>query len=107
MTTDPSVTTDFRMPTASKWRAPRAVADGGGGTIIAVAEVAGPPERVFRALTTNEVAGGDTPTPTVRRGGPQTSAFAGNGASPFGLQMAARTAEVVSSRMSMRRGRSS
>jgi uncharacterized protein YndB with AHSA1/START domain len=55
MTTDPSVTTDFTMPTASKWRAPRAVADGGGGTIIAVAEVAGPPERVFRALTTNEV----------------------------------------------------
>jgi uncharacterized protein YndB with AHSA1/START domain len=75
MTTDPSVTTDFRMPTASKWRAPRAVADGGGGTIIAVAEVAGPPERVFRALTTNEVAGGDTPTPTVRRGGPQTAAL--------------------------------
>ncbi len=48
-------TTDFRMPTASKWRAPRAVADGGGGTIIAAAEVAAPPERVFRALTTNEV----------------------------------------------------
>ncbi len=48
-------TTDFRMPTASKWRAPRAVADGGGGTIIAVAEITGPPERVFRALTTDEV----------------------------------------------------
>ena len=47
--------TDFRLPTASKWSAPRAVADGGGGTIIATAEVAAPPERVFRALTTNEV----------------------------------------------------
>ena len=46
MTTDSSVTTDFRMPTASKWRSARAVADGGGGTIIAAAEVAGPPERV-------------------------------------------------------------
>lgn len=47
--------TDFRLPTASKWRAPRAVADGGGGTMIATAEVEAPPERVFRALTTNEV----------------------------------------------------
>lgn len=46
---------DFRMPTASNWRAPRAVADGGGGTIIATAEVEAPPERVFRALTTDEV----------------------------------------------------
>ncbi len=47
--------TDFRLPTASKWSAPRAVADGAGGMIIATAEVAAPPERVFRALTTNEV----------------------------------------------------
>jgi uncharacterized protein YndB with AHSA1/START domain len=31
------------------------VADGGAGTIIAVAEVGAPPERVFRALTTAEV----------------------------------------------------
>jgi len=46
---------DFRMPNASKWRAPCAVADGGGGTIIATAEVAVPPERVFRALTTYKV----------------------------------------------------
>jgi uncharacterized protein YndB with AHSA1/START domain len=43
------------MPTASTWSAPRAVADGGGGTIIATAEVAVAPERVFRALTTDEV----------------------------------------------------
>ena len=49
------MTADFRLPTASKWQAPRAVADGGGGTIIATAEVGGSPERVFRALTTNEV----------------------------------------------------
>jgi uncharacterized protein YndB with AHSA1/START domain len=46
--------TDFRLPTASKWSAPRAVADGLGGTIIATAEVGGPPERVFSALTEPE-----------------------------------------------------
>ncbi|MGH7626719.1 MAG: SRPBCC family protein [Gemmatimonadaceae bacterium] len=45
---------DFRAPTASK-RIPRAVADAGAGIIIAVAEVGGPPERAFDALTTNEV----------------------------------------------------
>jgi uncharacterized protein YndB with AHSA1/START domain len=55
MTTDSKTKTDYRMPTASKWRAPRAVADGGGGVIIATAEFAVPPERVFRALTTDEV----------------------------------------------------
>lgn len=46
---------DFRLPTGSKWQTPRAVADGGGGTIIATAEVAATPERVFRAFTTDEV----------------------------------------------------
>ena len=55
MTNESKAKTDFRLPTASKWSAPRAVADGGGGTIIATAEVPAPPERVFRALTTNEV----------------------------------------------------
>lgn len=45
---------DFRAPITSK-RLPRAVADGGGGIIIAIAEVARSPERVFRALTTSEV----------------------------------------------------
>lgn len=45
---------DFRAPTPGR-RAPRAVADAGGGTIIAVADVAGPPADVFRALTTAEV----------------------------------------------------
>jgi uncharacterized protein YndB with AHSA1/START domain len=55
MTAESKTKADFRMPTASKWSAPRAVADGGGGTIIATAEVAAPPERVFRALTTDEV----------------------------------------------------
>ncbi len=55
MTTELKTKTDFRLPTASKWSAPRAVVDGGGGTIIATSEVAAPPERVFRALTTDEV----------------------------------------------------
>jgi predicted dithiol-disulfide oxidoreductase (DUF899 family)/uncharacterized protein YndB with AHSA1/START domain len=55
VTTESKTKTDFRLPTVSKWRAPRAVADGRGGTIIATAEVAAPPERVFRALTTDEV----------------------------------------------------
>jgi uncharacterized protein YndB with AHSA1/START domain len=45
---------DFRVPTVSR-RLPRAVADGKGGIIIAVADVAGSPERVFRALTTDEI----------------------------------------------------
>jgi uncharacterized protein YndB with AHSA1/START domain len=52
--TENKTTKDFRTPTASKWR-PRAVADGGAGTIIATAEVAATPERVFQALTTDEV----------------------------------------------------
>ena len=43
------------MPTASKWRAPRAVVDGATGTIIATSEIDAPPERVFSALTTSEV----------------------------------------------------
>jgi uncharacterized protein YndB with AHSA1/START domain len=55
VTTGSKTATDFRIPTPTKWRAPRAVADGKDGTIIATAEVAAPPERVFRALTTNEV----------------------------------------------------
>ena len=49
-----STTTDFRVPTVSKWSAPRAVADGAGGTIIATAEVGAPLEHVFRALTEPE-----------------------------------------------------
>ena len=51
MTTGSQAKPDFRLPTASKWSAPRAAVDAGGGTIIATAEVAAPPERVFRALT--------------------------------------------------------
>ena len=54
MTTDSETNPDFRAPSAAK-RLPRAVADGKGGMIIAVANVAGSPERVFRALTTDEV----------------------------------------------------
>ena len=54
MTTDSKTKPDFRAPTESK-RIPKAVADGIGGMILAVAEMAGIPEQVFRALTTNEV----------------------------------------------------
>lgn len=55
MNTNLETKTDFRLPTDANWGAPRAVADGGGGTIIGTAEVAATPERVFRALTTDEV----------------------------------------------------
>ena len=54
MTQQPRSNPDYRLPTAAKWAVPRAVA-GGGGTIIAVAEIAASPERVFQALTTDEV----------------------------------------------------
>lgn len=46
---------DFRLPSASKWRAPRAVVDAGGGTLIATAEVDATPERLFALFTTNDV----------------------------------------------------
>ena len=46
---------DFRQPTAEKWAPPRAVADGVGGMILATAEIAAPPDALFRAFTTNEV----------------------------------------------------
>lgn len=46
--------TDFRAPTAEK-RAPKAVVDAGAGIILAVAEVAGTPEQIFHALTTEEI----------------------------------------------------
>jgi uncharacterized protein YndB with AHSA1/START domain len=46
--------TDFRAPTVAK-RLPRAVADAGAGVIIAVADIDGPPEAVFHALTSDEV----------------------------------------------------
>jgi uncharacterized protein YndB with AHSA1/START domain len=52
--TDSEMERDFRAPTESK-RIPKAVADGIGGMILAIAEVAGTPEQIFRALTTNEV----------------------------------------------------
>ncbi len=51
---DSKVKPDFRAATESK-RIPKAAVDGVGGMILAFAEVAGTPERVFRALTTNEV----------------------------------------------------
>lgn len=46
---------DFRKPAATNWRAPRAVADGGAGVIIATAQVDASPRRVFRAFTTDDV----------------------------------------------------
>src|SRR5262252_7459322 len=55
MTTEAKSKPDFRLPTASKWCAPRAVVDAGAGLIIATAVLAAPPDRVFRALTTDDV----------------------------------------------------
>lgn len=56
MTTESTITAkDFRLPTASKWGAPRAVVDAGAGLIVATAEIPAPPERIFQALTTDEV----------------------------------------------------
>jgi uncharacterized protein YndB with AHSA1/START domain len=43
------------MSTTPLKRGARAVADTGTGTILAAVEIAAPPERVFRALTTDEV----------------------------------------------------
>lgn len=54
MTTDSKMKPYLRAPTESK-RTPKGAADGIGGMILAVAEVAGISEQVFRALTTNEV----------------------------------------------------
>jgi uncharacterized protein YndB with AHSA1/START domain len=45
---------DFRAPSQTR-RGPKAVADGLGGMILALAELSGTPEQAFRALTTNEV----------------------------------------------------
>jgi hypothetical protein len=44
---------DFRKASTAKI-SPRAVADAAGGTIIAIADIDAPPDRVYRALTTNE-----------------------------------------------------
>jgi hypothetical protein len=54
MEAEQGVETDLRFPSGAKM-APRAVADGGGGTIIAVADISATPERVFDALSTDEV----------------------------------------------------
>jgi uncharacterized protein YndB with AHSA1/START domain len=46
---------DFRQPTEAK-KLPRAVADAAAGLILSVADIdARPPQRVFDALTTDEV----------------------------------------------------
>ena len=45
---------EFRMAAAAKKR-PKAVADGAAGVLLASAEVAAPPERVFAALMSGEV----------------------------------------------------
>ena len=46
--------TDFRAASQIK-KMPKAVADGVGGIILAIGEVAASPEQVFHALTTSEV----------------------------------------------------
>jgi uncharacterized protein YndB with AHSA1/START domain len=54
MKTESKTHADFRSATESK-KAPKAVADGVAGMLLAFAEVSGTPDQVFRALTTNEV----------------------------------------------------
>lgn len=54
ITTDLKMKPDFRAQSEAK-RIPKAVADGIGGIILAIADVAGTPEQVFNALTTNEI----------------------------------------------------
>jgi hypothetical protein len=57
---------DFRAPSAAK-RMPRAVADAGAGIITAIADIDGPPEAVFRALTSYHR--GPLPLVDARRNG--------------------------------------
>jgi uncharacterized protein YndB with AHSA1/START domain len=54
MTTESKTKEDFRSATESK-KAPKAVADGVAGMILAFAEVSGTPDQAFRALTTDEI----------------------------------------------------
>lgn len=54
MTTESKTKSDFRAPTGTK-KAPKAAVDGVAGMLLALAEVPGTPDQVFRALTTNEV----------------------------------------------------
>ena len=97
MAQEPSSKPDYRLPTAAKWAAPRAVADGSGGTIIAVAEIPAYPERVYQALTTDEVERwwGHLIT-TARLIGKQTCVSAGSGAPSSGSRMAAQMAVAAS-----------
>lgn len=46
---------DFRNASDARWNLPRAVADGVGGMIIATVELPAEPDRVFRALVTDEM----------------------------------------------------
>ena len=99
---------DFRMPTASKWRAPRAVADGGEAQSLRPRRSAHHPS-VSSAPSprTRSSAGGDTLSSTARRSGPRTSVSAANGASPCALPAVTSTTGAVSSSRSMRRTSSS
>jgi uncharacterized protein YndB with AHSA1/START domain len=54
MATESNTQSDFRSAAESK-KAPKAVADGVGGMLLAFAEVSGTPDQVFRALMTDEV----------------------------------------------------
>jgi len=54
MATESKTQADFRSATESK-RGPKAVADGVAGMLLALAEVSGTPDQVFRALMTNEI----------------------------------------------------
>ncbi len=103
MTAESTTKTDFRLPTASKWAAPRAVADGVAAQSLRPRRLAHHPS-VSSAPSplTRSSAGGDTLSSTARRSGPRTSVCAANGASPFDLPRWHSTAGAVSSSKSMR-----
>ena len=53
-TAEPAKEADFRAPTIARM-SPRAVADTANGIIVAIADIASSPERIFNALTTSEI----------------------------------------------------
>jgi hypothetical protein len=90
MTTESKTKADFRSATESK-KAPKAVADGVAGMILAIAEVSGTPEQAVRALTTDEILKWwRFPGTYHQKTGKPICASAARGASPSSLKPAAK-----------------